>query len=81
MKRFFLATLLVLGCSAAFMACDNGQYDADPETNNSGVTNPLNPPDTGQQRLAPGGSYQPELIGGAQAQQQDKTQEHAIEAR
>lgn len=44
MKKIFLATLLALGCSTVFMACNNGDYDANPDTNNSDIINPLNPP-------------------------------------
>lgn len=42
MKRLFLATLLATGIGAAFSSCNNGQYDSNPNANNSGTTNPIN---------------------------------------
>lgn len=44
MKKIFLASLLALGSSTVFMACNNGDYDANPDTNHSDIINPLNPP-------------------------------------
>ncbi len=42
MKKLILA-ISVLFCTAATMtSCNNGAYDADPNTNNGGTTNPIN---------------------------------------
>lgn len=43
MKKIFLSTLFIAGAAIAMTSCNNGNYDADPNTNNSNVINPLNP--------------------------------------
>lgn len=42
MKKIFLSTLFIAGAAIAMTSCNNGNYDADPNTNNSNVTNPWN---------------------------------------
>lgn len=41
MKKILLASLVSFA-SIGFVACSNGDYDANPNTNNGNVTNPLN---------------------------------------
>lgn len=41
MKKLLFAGLVCFA-SVGFVACSNGDYDADPNANNSNVTNPLN---------------------------------------
>jgi hypothetical protein len=41
MKQFFLSAALLIGTALSFTACNNGAYDMDPDTNNSGVGNPF----------------------------------------
>lgn len=42
MKQFFLSAALLIGASLSFTACNNGAYDTDPASNNSGAGNPFN---------------------------------------
>ena len=37
MKKFVIAAAILMSSSMAIMSCDNGAYDADPNTNNNGV--------------------------------------------
>jgi|GEM_PF-2236915 len=43
MKRLSRLTLLAAFATFGFAACNNGDYDANPDTNYSGEINPLNP--------------------------------------
>lgn len=43
MKKIILSTVLIAGASIAMISC-NGNYDANPDVDNSNITNPLNPP-------------------------------------
>lgn len=43
MKRLFIAALFAAGISSALVSCNNGNYDADPKTDNSKYKNPLDP--------------------------------------
>lgn len=47
MKKFFLFALLVASAGFGLESCSNGDYDANPNTNNSNVGNPLNPGGSG----------------------------------
>ncbi len=42
MKKFLLAATLLAGTSLTMLSCNNGDYDADPSTNNPAL-NPLDP--------------------------------------
>jgi hypothetical protein len=42
MKKLFLSALLLASVGVAFTSCNNGEYDTDPLTNNSGIPNPNN---------------------------------------
>ena len=42
MKQFFLSAALLVGAALSFTACNNGTYDTDPASNNSGTGNPFN---------------------------------------
>jgi hypothetical protein len=41
MKKFFLSALVVCGSVLGFVACNNGDYDANPNANNSNIPNPF----------------------------------------
>ncbi|OSZ78879.1 hypothetical protein CAP35_11695 [Chitinophagaceae bacterium IBVUCB1] len=41
MKRLFIGSLLTLGLAATLASCNNGAYDANPNTDLQGVLNPL----------------------------------------
>jgi hypothetical protein len=41
MKKLFIAALFAAGIGSALVSCNNGNYDADPKTDNSSVKNPL----------------------------------------
>lgn len=43
MKKFFLYTFLLAGLGFGVTGCNNGDYDADPDTNYASGVNPLNP--------------------------------------
>ncbi|GEM_PF-1656322 len=43
MKKVFLSALLIAGLGSVFTACNNGDYDANPEASDGTVLNPLNP--------------------------------------
>jgi len=46
MKKLILAASILFCTAATMTSCNNGDYDANPSTNNSGVANPI-PPDGG----------------------------------
>ncbi len=43
MKKFILSALAYTCMGFAFVSCNNGDYDANPDTNHNNVPNPLNP--------------------------------------
>lgn len=42
MKKLVLSAALLIGASMAILSCNNGDYDANPDTNNSGTGVPSN---------------------------------------
>ena len=43
MKKYFLYTLIAGLSAFGFTSCNNGDYDANPEIDNSNIANPINP--------------------------------------
>src|SRR5437879_2988657 len=43
MKKILFTTLLTAGVCMAMISCNNGAYDADPNTDNATIKNPLDP--------------------------------------
>jgi len=41
MKKYILSALIIAGAGFGLLSCNNGDYDANPNTNNNGVYNPL----------------------------------------
>ncbi len=43
MKKLLLSTLVVMIAAFGLVSCNNGDYDTDPDTDNSHILNPLDP--------------------------------------
>ena len=50
MKKLFIASVLALGVSAALYSCNNGAYDAEPNTDLGSALNPYSP-DSGSAKV------------------------------